>query len=221
MIQSKHGKSKQRASIRFGGVEDITCRSAWTSTNKSFMPPSPAQRKTSLIAKVESTIDAPPMEAMDSESSHSESNHSSDDKLTPMVMPSALKNRSKMPMVLPSALKNRFNTPIPKPSALMNRSKTVPILKMTRDEDFHIQEQLPAARSAWGENEKRNASFGPSPVRRQSTHTELDLADACAKIQRMAEDSSTSLYMSSSSCFTTSNTSSSESSKSSSKWWQV
>jgi hypothetical protein len=123
---------------------------------------------------------------------------------------------------LPSALKNRSKTPAAKPSALKNRSKTVPILKITRDEDFYIREQLPDARSAWGEMETRNASFGPSPVRRQSTHDELDLAEACAKIQRMAEDSSTSLFASSTSCFnTSSNASSNASSVSSAKWWQV
>lgn len=188
-------------SIRFGGNEDETCRSAWTSTNKSVSPPSPAQRKSSLIVIEDPLIEdpaigAPPMEAMDSESSHSESNHSGDDKLTPMV----------------------------KPSALKHRSKTVPILKMDREENFqYIQEQLPEARSAWNEHKTRKASFGPSPAQRHSTHGELDLAEACAQIQRMAEDSSTSLFGSSTSCRmnSSSTASSNASSKSSSKWWQV
>merc|ERR1712025_907651 len=116
-------------------------------------------------------------------------NHSGGDKLTPMV----------------------------KPSALKHRSKTAPILKMTREENFqYVQEQLPEARSAWNEHKTRNTSFGPIPAQRHSTHDELDLAEACAQIQRMAEDSSTSCYMNSSS-----NASSNASSKSSSKWWQV
>jgi hypothetical protein len=40
--------TNKRTKIRFGGAEDNSIRSAWKTTNKSFQPPSPAERKATL-----------------------------------------------------------------------------------------------------------------------------------------------------------------------------
>jgi len=158
--------TNKRTTVRFGGPEDSSIRSAWKSTNRSFQPPSPAERKATIGMDTleKARADAALVASLDSGSSHEPATNSHE------------------------ALG------LTKPSKMKARSKTVPILKhttRTADKDNNDEVDNPplmASRSAWDNNETRHSFRSvqpPGPAKRQATLEESELRQICDSVAAM------------------------------------
>jgi len=174
--------TNKRTTVRFGGADDNSIRSAWKTTNRCLKPPSPAERKATMGADaIEAAKDAAALVAKLDLNDHSFSNHSQHSEGGDVVSPIKPFRHQK--------------------SSLKTRSKTVPILKNRLEDDDPTVPPKTAFRSAWTTSEASHSIrsiLGPSPAQRQKTLEEADLREASASIRAMAEDSSSSIFNSSS-----------------------
>ena len=169
--------TNKKTHVHFGGADDNSMRSAWTTTNRSVLPPCQVERKSTLgLENLEQAMaDAALVAALDAESDYEPQTSEKDPaKVLGIVKP---------------------------PSCLKGRAKTVPILKTPdhsqKNKDDTLKSLPPLAdhRSAWDNNETRHSFtsiMGPAPVQRQGTLDETELRALCAKVAASASDSSSS-----------------------------
>jgi len=170
--------------VRFGGAENSSSRSAWTTLSQSLHPPAMAQRQATLEnesldkAMRDAALVADLYAEADSESfSYNTSDEFSEDKVVTHVLPITLKQRQQHPAVAPKEF--------PRLQSILKRSNTVPMMSKVRIE---VPDQ--ATRSAWGTTEARKSlgsMFGPFPVQRQKSKS-IFAKDECASIAEMAHE---------------------------------
>lgn len=179
--------NQQPSQVRFRGPDDDSIRSAWSTTNRSIKPPSPAERKPTIGPE---GLDQAKRDALAVAKDHSFGSGSK----SIFSKPSALKHRAQTVPILKVGLgysshSNNNNekaakpTPSPDTSTELNETDTFDInaeLFSSRTSDSQNLERQDS-RSAWTNHEARHSVTsvrGPTPARRQKTLDEFDLREA-------------------------------------------
>jgi len=167
MITSTTANERPPAQVRFGCQDDDTIRSAWSTSDRSYPPPSPAERKPTLD-KERLEKDALAVEILDRKGA---------------CCPSAIKKRVKTVPILKVDLGCNGSNRHPKPSSPDSSTKD-------ESDSFEIDPELLTSsltigrndcRSAWTTKEGRTSKssvFGPTPAQRQNTLDEPNLIEA-------------------------------------------
>jgi len=204
-------KNEQPSHVRFRGPDDDTIRSAWSTTSRSFKPPSPAERKPTIgpEALAQAKRDAFAV-TMDQTGGSGSGSSKSVAAAVAISKPSALKQRAQTVPILKVgySYSNNIHEQASKPSSTTTTTSPDTSADFNEDDTFDIdaelfssrttptggQPQIPErtngkSRSAWTTHEARHSAssvLGPTPARRQKTLDEVDLREAAA-ITAMAD----------------------------------
>ena len=193
MMSSSHTNEPAPSHVKFRGPDDVRNRSAWSTLNQSFKPPSPAQRKP--------TLDQKDMDEAKNDAVRALEALGIDDKPSkPSRSISKGKDRSRtipVPILKGGILKNsndnhdnKMSDEQPKQSTRRTKKAGFDINAMlfsrgSRESKEQKVQGLRATRSAWDITETRNSKtsvFGLSPARRQRTLDDSDLKEATTAV---------------------------------------
>jgi len=167
MITPTTANEQPSAQVRFGCQDDDTIRSAWSTTNRSYLPPSPVERKPTLPKECLEK-DAQAVEILDRKGACSTS---------------SIKKRVKTVPILKVGLgcngRNRHSKPSSPDSSTKDESDSFEIDPELFTSSLTIGRK--DCRSAWTTDESRfskSSIFGPTPAQRQNTLDEPRLIEA-------------------------------------------
>jgi len=160
--------------VKFGGPDDTSNRSAWSTTNRSFNPPPPVRRKPTLNAKEVEKI----LASMDKSS---------------RCKPSIFKGKNRSQTVPVPILKNgkhdnnhgNKNDDDPSKTASSNKANCDLVTTLL---SRRPKKGVRKTRSAWDVTETRNSAtslFGLAPAQRQKTLEGSELLKAAAAAMRL------------------------------------